>query len=292
MISEAQKVINILCRKDIFHDEETFNDKLIRLFHIIPRSMRDVNDHLLDDINDEDSYSKVIEREQNLLDVMQSQVGLVSINEDGYEQEANKDLTILNAIGIRVKPCNEKEVLVIEEMIRINSSISYKMVNALRVEDVSQQKSYDDYIHNGNHSNKTQELLWHGSRTENWVGILQEALMIRPSNAVLSGSMFGNGCYFSSVTSKSTGYTSLSGSHWAGGSSNSGFLGLFNVHVGNAYKVDRWESEHSYLDYEKLQQYGRYDSLYAPAGYDLRNDEFIIYKPEQCTIKYLIEITQ
>jgi poly [ADP-ribose] polymerase len=33
-----------------------------------------------------------------------------------------------------------------------------------------------------------------------------------------------------------------------------------------------------------------YDSLYAKGGADLRNDEYIIFEGERCTIKYLIEI--
>ena len=33
-----------------------------------------------------------------------------------------------------------------------------------------------------------------------------------------------------------------------------------------------------------------YDSVYAQGGADLRNDEFIIYEAEKCTVKYLVEI--
>ena len=34
-----------------------------------------------------------------------------------------------------------------------------------------------------------------------------------------------------------------------------------------------------------------FDSVYAHGGADLRNDEFIVYQPQQCSISYLVEIS-
>ena len=50
------------------------------------------------------------------------------------------------------------------------------------------------------------ELLWHGSRTENYVGILSEGLRIATPDAPVSGYMFGKGLYFADVPSKSANY--------------------------------------------------------------------------------------
>lgn len=33
-----------------------------------------------------------------------------------------------------------------------------------------------------------------------------------------------------------------------------------------------------------------YDSVFAKGGADLRNNEYIVYRPEQCTVSHLIEI--
>lgn len=46
-------------------------------------------------------------------------------------------------------------------------------------------------------------LLYHGSRTLNYVGILSEGLRIAPPDAPVSGYMFGKGIYFTDVPSKS-----------------------------------------------------------------------------------------
>ena len=50
------------------------------------------------------------------------------------------------------------------------------------------------------------ELLWHGSRTENYVGILSDGLRIATPDAPVSGYMFGKGLYFADVPSKSANY--------------------------------------------------------------------------------------
>ena len=50
------------------------------------------------------------------------------------------------------------------------------------------------------------QLLWHGSRLANYVGILSKGLRINPQNVVKTGSMFGNGVYFSNTASKSAQY--------------------------------------------------------------------------------------
>lgn len=47
------------------------------------------------------------------------------------------------------------------------------------------------------------QLLWHGSRLENFVGILSEGLKIQPAGVQHNGSAFGNGVYFSDMAARS-----------------------------------------------------------------------------------------
>ncbi|KAL3678725.1 hypothetical protein R1sor_021681 [Riccia sorocarpa] len=49
-------------------------------------------------------------------------------------------------------------------------------------------------------------LLWHGSRTTNYVGILSQGLRIAPPEAPITGYMFGKGLYFADLVSKSAQY--------------------------------------------------------------------------------------
>jgi hypothetical protein len=50
------------------------------------------------------------------------------------------------------------------------------------------------------------QLLWHGSRLTNWVGILSQGLRIAPPEAPVTGYMFGKGVYFADLSSKSANY--------------------------------------------------------------------------------------
>ncbi len=50
------------------------------------------------------------------------------------------------------------------------------------------------------------QLLWHGSRLTNWVGILSQGLRIAPPEAPVTGYMFGKGVYFADICSKSANY--------------------------------------------------------------------------------------
>lgn len=59
------------------------------------------------------------------------------------------------------------------------------------------------------------KLLWHGSRTTNYGGILSQGLRIAPPEAPVSGYAFGKGVYLADISTKSANYCmpSLSGGH-------------------------------------------------------------------------------
>ena len=50
------------------------------------------------------------------------------------------------------------------------------------------------------------QLLWHGSRLSNYVGILSQGLRIAPPEAPVTGYMFDKGVYFADCVSKSANY--------------------------------------------------------------------------------------
>ena len=79
-----------------------------------------------------------------------------------------------------------------------------KAKNIFRVRNNKTQKAFDALAGDST-------LLFHGSRTENYWGILNTGLKIKPANAVQTGSMLGRGTYFANKARKSIGYTSLSG---------------------------------------------------------------------------------
>lgn len=273
MIHRAQGLLNNLT---VTRDVEEFNAILTRLFTTIPRSMKQVKDYLA---KSEPDMPDVVKREQELLDVLSSQV-----QNTAPKPETVSDKTILEEAGLTVKPATKAELAKIKKL--LGNGIELR--EAWQVTNVHTQEVFDK--RQQQRPVKTQ-LLWHGSRTENWWSILGSGLLLRPTNAVINGKMFGHGIYFAPSARKSLGYTSLHNSYWAGGSDNHGYMALMEVATGDPYNIYEWQSKFGGLNAEQLQKVapGK-DSVHAHAGKSLKNDEIIVYTQEQVTIKYLVRV--
>ena len=281
MIDEAQDILTSLINLD---DVESFNETLLKLFITIPRKMGNVQSYLS---KSKDDFSDIIQKEQDLLDVMKGQVVQKQIiDESVNENSEQKENTILEQLGLVFEECNKKDIAIIKDAL---GSCSDKFYKAWRVKNIKTQRRYDDFVKENNIKNT--KLLFHGSRNENWWSIINSGLVLKPTNAVITGKMFGYGIYYAPKARKSLGYTSLSGSYWARGNSSSGFMALMDVAYGKPYDVYSFDSKYYDFNYEKLQQVCKgANCLHAHEGSMLRNDEIIIYKEEQCTIRYLIEL--
>ncbi len=288
MVESAQQIVDSLA--ELSTNVQKFNDALVELFKVLPRKMRTVKENLAESTED---IPKIYQREQDLLDVMKGQVHQRQIsentkdNKDTKEKESTKDnsQTILEAMGIEIVETTKQEQKEIQQAL---GSIGDKFYQAWKVKNIRTQKNFDKYMETVD--NKTTKLLFHGSRSENWWSIINSGLVLRP-NAKITGKMFGYGLYFAPKAQKSLGYTSLNGSYWANGNDSSGFMGLYEIHYGNPYMVDDFNSRYYNYDYNDLRSNGNYDCLHADSSKGmLRNDEIIIYQECQCTIKYLVEL--
>ena len=198
-----------------------------------------------------------------------------------------KTKTILDEMGIEMSETDESDVQIIKSMLEQDSN---RYINSWRVNNFETKKNFDEFVKDYNIKNT--KLLWHGSRSENFIGIIKMGLRIRPSNAVYTGSMFSDGCYFSTLARKSIGYCSASGSYWARGNSPTGFMAIFEVAYGTPYTVYQHTSECYNLNFNVLQKKTPpCHCLYAsPDKGMLRNPEIVFYRTDQMTIKYLVEI--
>lgn len=281
MVDEAQKIIDSLTTiKNI----REFNDSLMRLFTTIPRKMSNVSSYLAK--SDED-FSRIIKDEQDLLDVMRGQVITHAVEEEPEEDDQpTRNETILEAMGLTFEPVTDKDVELIKSKL---GDCKDKYYQAWKVSNQKTQKRFDEFIKKENI--KDTRLFWHGSRNENWWSIINTGLVLRPTNAVITGKMFGYGIYYAPKARKSLGYTSLSGSYWARGNSTSAFMALMDVAYGNPYDAYYFDSKFYNFNYEILQkEKPGANCLHAHAGTMLRNDEVIVYKEDQSTIKYLVEL--
>lgn len=280
MVDEAQ---NILTDLILVSDVAEFNEKLIKLFGVIPRKMANVKSYLASSSAD---FGKLIQREQDLLDVMKGQVVQKTTIDDDKDEKPLNDCTILDKLGLEFEECTKEDIARIKACLGSEAS---KMSRAWKVTNKATRERYEKFVKdNGITETK---LLFHGSRNENWWSIIQTGLVLKPTNAVITGKMFGYGIYYAPSARKSMGYTSLSGSYWTRGSSSVGYMALMDVAYGKPYDVYSFDSKYYNYNYEELQKAcPGANCLHAHAGTMLRNDEIIVYKEEQCTIRYLIEL--
>ncbi|KAK2581903.1 hypothetical protein KPH14_002360 [Odynerus spinipes] len=150
------------------------------------------------------------------------------------------------------------------------------------------------------------KLLWHGSRTTNFAGILSQGLRIAPPEAPVTGYMFGKGIYFADMVSKSANYCCTNTEH------PTGLLMLCEVALGNMY--ERYEADyieklpknyHSTFGRGQTQPdpnvvYKMEDDVEVPYGppvpaklkkkSSLLYDEFIVYDVAQVRSRYLVKM--
>lgn len=128
---------------------------------------------------------------------------------------------------------------------------------------------------------------WHGTRRANMIGITTKGLLIRPSGVIHAGSMYGDGIYWATNSTKSINYCDVKGSYWAQGNNKTAYLFLGDVAFGN-YKM----ASGSHL-YNK-QNIKPCHSVFAKAGASgVINDEIITYNPtgknQQHSLRYIVE---
>ena len=147
------------------------------------------------------------------------------------------------------------------------------------------------------------QLLWHGTRLANAVGILTTGLRINPVGVPTTGKMFGNGLYFANMSSKSAGYLGLNY-----GGQNIGILFLCEVALGNMYELTQANyvttlpsGKHSTRGMGRTtpdtSDHITVDGVTVPIGKpitdntfntSLQYDEFIVYDTSQIRMRYAV----
>ena len=275
-INKVQSIIDELSKNDSITLNEV-NDKLKLIYTTIPRKMEDTRNYFFTTKTFTPNHViELLQEEQNKLNTLKSQI---TINN---QVKVDSNIT-LESLGFDcvLASQDDRDLIAKQTDFRVNKQRIFKITNK------ETEKVF-------NPNNLKTKLLYHGSRNENFLSILQNGLKIRPSGVATTGSMFGDGIYGANKARKSIGYTSLRGSYWASGSSNRAYLAIFEFATGKEYEVlknQKYQHWMSRLNEKEVKDKG-YDSVFAQGGADLRNDEYIIYNSNQCTVRYLIELTE
>jgi poly [ADP-ribose] polymerase len=263
LISEASKAAG--------SSAGTVNGILEQLYRTIPRKMKDTRNFFLKDGYKKQFLVELLQSEQSLLDTLEVQVQC-NIGESGK--------VTLESLGFDVRVATAAERAEVSK----HTDFKVKGHKVFRVTNAAAE---------GRFSGSKSKLLYHGTRNGNWLSVLQQGLRIRPNGVPTTGNMFGNGIYFANKAKKSIGYTSLKGSHWAGGADSKAYLAVFEVALGKSWDLldgQTWSHWMGGLGQRQITAKG-YDSVFCRGGADLRNDEYVIYDSSRCKIKYLIELS-
>lgn len=152
---------------------------------------------------------------------------------------------------------------------------------------------------------ENRKLLWHGSSTRNFKGILNEGLLVAPKGATITAHNFGKGIYFADFFAKSAQYTSPYRSN------QTCLMLLCEVALGKANVIDAINREAHKLPKSRQstvclgwnqpdpKQSHFEDDLEFPLGKKVKNEkycrsysEFVVYNPRQVRMRYLIMYQQ
>lgn len=268
IIKESHKLLDNMRKAKTL---EEFNTLLLNLMAILQRPVRTGDGRGVKEMmaSTKDDFSKIILREKDLISAMEgSSQEYVNMNDFSY-------------LNIEVFEANEKQKK--QVLSHLSDKLKPKVKKIYRVIPKRQQKIFDDYL-KSNHIEVVKQL-WHGSRNQNWMSIVQNSLLLNP-DAIITGKMYGNGIYFALSSMKSWNYTSYRGTSWASGDSDTAFMGLYAVAYGKPYDLNNW----SYMaDYKNDVKKAQCNCLHAHAGNILRNDEIVLYDEAAVVLNYIVE---
>lgn len=144
---------------------------------------------------------------------------------DGHYEQLKTDIQPIDHIS--------EEFKILEKYVKnthgaTHSNFSLEVEDIFKISRKGEDRRYKPFkkLHN-------RQLLWHGSRLTNYVGILSHGLKIAPPEAPVSGYMFGKGIYFADMVSKSANYCCTSQQN------NTGLMLLCEVALGDSLERNK-----------------------------------------------------
>jgi len=297
ILTEAQDMI-----KNNTGNDGKLLDASNRFFTLIPHDFGMKSPPLLDN---PDLVKNKITMLDNLLEI---EVAYSLLSDDGTNDDKTVDPIDKHyaklKTDIEVLERDTEEWKILEEYVK-NTHASTHTLYSLEIEHIfkvarkGEAKRFKPFKALPN-----RQLLWHGSRTTNFAGILSQGLRIAPPEAPVTGYMFGKGIYFADMVSKSANYCSTSKTN------NTGLLLLCDVALGNMYERTKAEyveklgpGLHSTKGVGKTEPdpagAKELDGIRVPAGIGLKDpknktdllyNEYIVYDVAQVQSKYLFRM--
>ena len=229
---------------------------------------------------------QLINDENNILKSLESSVELIRTNALKVDSGEEEDL-----FDVHLGLVNDPKIIdyVKEKFIRnIYKNHPSAKLKVNRVFDMNIKSMTDEFMKIEEDIGNTRKL-WHGTRAGNLLSILHKGMIIQPSSSqVVTGRMFGNGLYFSDISTKALNY-SYGTWNKVGLSKKRRYYALIcNVLLGKQFLADQTYFNNSNYYHKK-----GYNSTFAKSGtLGLLNNEMIVYNSNQVAPRYLVEFTE
>ncbi|KAM4693883.1 poly [ADP-ribose] polymerase 1 [Discoglossus pictus] len=271
-----------------------------RFYTLIPHDFGMKKPPLLD--NEEYIQAKV-QMLDNLLDIEVAYSLLRGGTDDGEKDPIDVKYEKIKT-DIKVVDKDSEEAKIIHQYVKnthaaTHNAYDLEIIDIFKIEREGEKQRYRPFkqLHN-------RQLLWHGSRTTNFAGILSQGLRIAPPEAPVTGYMFGKGIYFADMVSKSANYC-----HTMPGNPT-GLILLGEVALGNMHELKAAahitklpKGKHSVKglgrtapDPSATVQLDGVDVPLGPCVASEVNDtgllynEYIVYDIAQVNLKYLLKL--
>ncbi|MCO5611892.1 hypothetical protein L7F22_066151 [Adiantum nelumboides] len=290
-------VQNVLKNNDIDKKDGLLIDASNRFFTLVPH----VHPRI---ISDEDSLKSKIGMLEALRDIEVAAKLIGSTEEDDDEDPLDINYQKLHC-GIVPVPHDSDDFGLVKKYLENTHAPTHKEWS-LELEDVFtvlREGEEDAYVSKKPLGNRM--LLWHGSRTTNYVGILSQGLRVAPPEAPVTGYMFGKGVYFADLVSKSAQYC------YTSKNSPIGLMLLSEVALGKMHELKAAQymekpprGKHSTKGLgqnkpleEDFQAWG--DQVTVPCGRpvasgisntNLLYNEYIVYDTAQINLRFLLKV--
>jgi len=280
-VARARDILNLLFDdvKNNNWSDYNFETNLNEYLSLIPRDFGRQKHSPRDILPD----STAIQKELDILDGLDASfAGLQTAKPKKTKKQAKKK-DVPQIFDVDMEIVTDKKILSYIKHLYQSTRKSMHTSNSLSVQTVyaiSIKTMRDAYEKYGAKMVDIRQL-WHGTKASNLLSIMRQGLIIPPSSSAhCTGRMYGNGIYFSSISTKALNYAT---NFWGGGgSTDRTFMFLADVAMGKYHLAGSgWGSHYPVRGT---------DSTWAKGGRSgVINDEMIVYRLDQCNLVYLVE---
>lgn len=253
-----------------------------------------------------DTVEKIVEKNQMLMNLIEMELAYGLLNQD-TDSKKNPIDGHYEQLKTDIEPIehDSKEFKILRKYIK-NTHAPTHANYELEIEDIFKVSRWgEDRRFKAFKKLQNRQLLWHGSRLTNYVGILSHGLKVAPPDAPPTGYMFGKGIYFSDIVSKSANYCATSKEN------STGLLLLCEVALGETLERNNADfitelptDKHSVKAVGKTfpdpkDVHEREDGVIIPWGNlvtkntirsPLLYNEYVVYDASQVKIEYLVKL--